>query len=59
MKRRDLVKILQDAGWDITSGGKHDMAKHQQHSGVKIPIPRHTEINDYTENQILKEAGLK
>ncbi|MBZ4647272.1 MAG: hypothetical protein PWR27_2197 [Petroclostridium sp.] len=59
MKRRDLIKRLKDAGWEITSGAKHDMAKHPNKQGIKIPIPRHTEINEYTANQILKEAGLK
>jgi hypothetical protein len=34
------------------------MAKHPDKPGFKIPIPRHTEINEYTAKQILKEAGL-
>jgi len=59
MKRRDLVKILEQAGWTITAGAKHDMAKHKSKPGIKIPIPRHKEINDYTAEGILKEAGLK
>jgi len=59
MKRRDLIKILKQAGWTITPGAKHDMAKHKDKPGIKIPIPRHTEINNYTAEAILKEAGLK
>lgn len=58
MKRRDLIRKLKKAGWKISSGAKHDIAKHLDRSG-KIPIPRHNEINEYTANQILKEAGLK
>lgn len=59
MKRRDLIKKLEDAGWKLTNGTKHDMAKNPSKQGIKIPIPRHAEINEITANQILKEAGLK
>ena len=59
MKRRDLVKMLEQAGWTITEGAKHDMAKHKDKPGIKIPIPRHTEVDNYTAKGILKEAGLK
>lgn len=59
MKYRDLVKALQKAGWVITSGGNHDMAKNPQKPGVKIPIPRHREIPEMTAQGILKDAGLK
>ncbi len=59
MKQRDLVKLLEKVGWVISSGSNHNMAKHPEHIGVKIPIPRHKEISEYTATQILKEAGLK
>lgn len=59
MKRNELVKKLTKAGWKIISGKRHDMAKHQDHPGVKIPIPRHTEINEFTAREILKDAGLE
>lgn len=59
MKRKNLIHKLKKAGWEISSGSKHDMAKHPSRPGFKIPIPRHTEINEYTANQILKEAGLE
>lgn len=59
MKSKDLKKKLKAAGWIIISGAKHDMAKHPNYPGVKIPIPRHTEINEYTAEGILKTAGLK
>ncbi len=59
MKRRVLDKKLKSAGWEITSGKKHDMAKHPNKPGIKIPLPRHKEINEYTADGILKEAGLK
>lgn len=59
MKRRELIKRLENAGWILINGSKHDMVKHPDRSGIKIPIPRHSEINEYTAKQILKEAGLK
>ncbi|MDO9535329.1 MAG: type II toxin-antitoxin system HicA family toxin [Bacillota bacterium] len=59
MKRRDIDKELKAAGWVITSGRKHDMAKHPDKPGIKIPLPRHKEINEYTAKGIIEEAGLK
>ena len=58
MKRRDIDKKLIEAGWIITSGKRHDMAKHPKKTGIKIPLPRHREINEYTAQGILEKAGL-
>lgn len=58
LKRKDLDKQLKQAGWKITSGKRHDMAKHPDKPGIKIPLPRHKEINEYTAHGILKQAGL-
>ncbi|GHU56889.1 hypothetical protein AGMMS49975_21120 [Clostridia bacterium] len=58
MKKRDLEQKLNKAGWRIKSGGGHDMATHPDKEGIKIPIPRHTEINEYTAKSILSKAGL-
>lgn len=57
LKRRDIDKKLKDAGWIITPGKKYDMAKHPNKPGVKIPLPRHKEINEYTAQGILEQAG--
>lgn len=59
MKRRDIDKKLKAAGWVIKPGKKHDMAKHPEKPGIKIPLPRHKEINEYTAQGILEQAGLK
>jgi predicted RNA binding protein YcfA (HicA-like mRNA interferase family) len=53
------MRLLEQAGWIFLSGAKHDMAKHPDRPGIKIPIPRHSEINEYTAANILKSAGLK
>ncbi len=59
MKRRDIDKKLKAAGWVITAGKNHDMAKHPDKPGIKIPLPRHREIPEYTAKGILEAAGLK
>jgi predicted RNA binding protein YcfA (HicA-like mRNA interferase family) len=54
MKRRDLIKKLEQMGCVLTRhGGRHDwysnlMTKQSQ------PIPRHTEINENLARSILK-----
>ncbi len=58
VKRRDLINRLEKEGWKLTSGAKHDMMKNPSKPGVKIPMPRHTEIDEYTAKGIFKEAGL-
>jgi len=42
LTERELKKKLESAGWVITHGTGHDMAKHPDQPGIKIPIPRHT-----------------
>ena len=59
MKRRDLDKLLKADGWKITPGGNHDLATNPNKPGIKIPLPRHKEINEYTARGILEDAGLK
>lgn len=59
MKRRDIDKALKQAGWIIKAGGRHDLATHPQKPGIKIPLPRHKEVNEYTAKGILDDAGIK
>ena len=59
MKRKDIDKALKKAGWVITPGGNHDLATHPEKPGIKIPLPRHREINEYTAKGILEDAGVK
>ena len=58
-KRKDIDKALRKAGWVIIHGGNHDLAQHPQKPGIKIPIPRHTEVNEQTARGILKQAGIQ
>jgi predicted RNA binding protein YcfA (HicA-like mRNA interferase family) len=56
MKRRDLVKLLEENGWYLKRNGmNHDLYT----DGHKIePIPRHTEINEKLAKSIIKKLGL-
>ncbi len=57
MKRRDLVKKLEDAGFEFyVHGGNHDTYKRGQDTEQ---VPRHKEINEVTAKKILKKWGLK
>ena len=56
MKRKDLIKVLTENGYELyRHGSNHDIYR----KGKKcIPIPRHGEINEMTAKDIKKEAGL-
>lgn len=57
MKRKDLIKKLEQAGWwKLREGGNHTIYTN----GKKIePISRQSEINEKLANKILKRNGLK
>ena len=56
MKRRDLIKKLEQNGWYfLRSGNKHDIYTN----GKRIePIGRHTEIDEELAKKILKRNGI-
>ena len=57
MKRRDLVRAVEQAGAVfIRHGGKHDWY-HNPATGISQPIPRHTEINEFLARSILRKLG--
>ena len=57
MKRRDLIKKLEQNGWYfLRHGGNHDIytnGKNQE------PIGHHREIDDFLAKKILKRNGIK
>jgi len=62
VKRRDLIKRLEIAGWYFKRhGDEHDIYKHDKPLGERnaVQVPRHREINEVTAERILKDAGLK
>lgn len=57
MKRRDLIKKLESAGFEFFNhGGNHDTYKRG--SDVE-QVPRHGEINEITAKRILKKWNIK
>jgi len=60
MTAKELKRKLIANGWIITQGTNHELAKHPDKPGIKVPIHRHTgDIPTGTLNKILKDTGLK
>ena len=58
MKRRDLVKLLSQAGFKLErDDGDHSIYKKTGSRSVQVP--RHRELNELTSKAILKAAGVK
>ena len=58
MKQRDLIKMLEDAGYTlIRDTGNHMIFSNPGHRN--IPVPRHKEIKENLAKAILKQAGIK
>ena len=56
MKRRDLIKKLEAAGFQFDrNGGKHDVYKR---GSDEEQVPRHTEINEMLAKSIIRKWGL-
>jgi mRNA interferase HicA len=57
VKRRDLIKKLEEMGCVfIRHGGKHDWYQNPR-TKVSQAIPRHREIKDILAKQIIKMLG--
>lgn len=57
MKRKDLIKLLEQNGWTkAREGGNHTL--YTKGSETE-PIPRHAEINERLAKAIIKRRGLK
>ncbi len=56
MKRKDLIKLLENNGWYLKrNGGNHDIYTN----GIKSePIPRHSEVNERLAKEIIRKHGL-
>lgn len=59
MKRRDLIRKLEEMGCVLTRhGGKHNWYTNHQ-TKVSQPVPRHNEINENTAKSIIKKLENK
>lgn len=65
MKRRDLICLLEKAGYSWAREGDHTtmykpgVPKDQPPLRGLIQVPHHAEINEITAQAILKQAGIK
>ena len=57
MKRKDLLKMLKAAGYELVEGGNHTLV-YKGKTFVDA-VPRHAEINEFTAKAIMKRLGLK
>lgn len=57
MKRRDLIKKLETAGYRIDRDGDHTI--YEKEGCRPVQVPRHREINENTARAILRAAGLR
>jgi len=57
VKRRDLVRKIEEMGCVlIRHGGKHDWYQNP-HTRMAQPVPRHREINEFLARSILKKLA--
>ena len=57
MKRKDLIKLLENNGWYlIRNGANHDIYTNDEKMET---IPRHREIDETLAKAIIKRQGLK
>jgi mRNA interferase HicA len=56
VKRKDLIKKLEAAGYRLDRTGDH--AIYEKHGSRPVQVPNHREINEYTAKTILKAAGI-
>ena len=56
MKRKDLIKRLETAGYRLDRTGDHSI--YEKPGSRPVQVPNHREINEYTAKAILKAAGI-
>ena len=58
MKRRDLIRELEQAGCELhRHGSRHDIYRNPAND-KKAPVPRHREISESLRRLIRKQLGL-
>lgn len=56
VKKKVLERELLAAGFHRKKGANHD--QYENADGIKISLPRHIEVNEYTAKAIRRAAGL-
>ena len=57
MKRKDLIRKLEAAGYRLNRTGDH--AIYEKPGSCPVQVPNHREINEHTAKAILKAAGIE
>lgn len=55
-KRREIIRMLERAGFKPAKGANHEKFIHPD--GREVCVPRHREIAFYTVRGIMKQAGI-
>ncbi len=59
MKRRDLIRLLEEMGCVLVrNGNRHDWYTNRE-TRQSQPVPRHNEINEHLAKSIIKKLGAK
>jgi predicted RNA binding protein YcfA (HicA-like mRNA interferase family) len=59
MKRRDLIKKIEEGGAVfIRHGGRHDWYQNSE-TKMAQPVARHTEINEFVAKSIIKKLASR
>jgi len=56
VKRKDLIKKLEMAGYRLDRTGDHSI--YEKPGSRPVQVPNHREINEYTAKAILKAANI-
>lgn len=56
MKRRDLIKRLEAAGYKADRNGDHTI--YEKPGARPVQVPNHRELNENTAKAILRAAGI-
>ena len=57
MKRADILKKLEEAGFTFKEGGNHTKA-YDSSGTYRAPIPRHRDIKELTVKSIERQTGV-
>ena len=56
VKRRELIKLLEKAGYRLDRTGDH--AIYEKPGSRPVQVPLHREIKEHLAKRILKDAGI-
>jgi predicted RNA binding protein YcfA (HicA-like mRNA interferase family) len=55
--RSKIVRRLEQEGWKLRHGGKHDVYQHPKYPDRAIAVPRHRELSIGVARKIAKDAN--